>query len=249
MPVKIRKKVGYLLIIFFFSLPISVIAKAIIKEPKIILWAWERKENLQFINPETIGVAFLAKTIRIKNDSFRVLPRFQPLLIPRGVWLCAVARIEAKEVNLPLSQRLTEDISREISQLATLDGVVAIQIDFDAGVSERAFYKALLVNVRNRLGESYPLSITALVSWCVHDNWLQQLPVPAVVPMFFRMGPERPSYLRDLQSERIKPICRENIGISIDEPLDNLPSKRHVYVFNPKAWTETEATKIIKELD
>ncbi|HKX29107.1 MAG TPA: hypothetical protein VJ302_15540, partial [Blastocatellia bacterium] len=36
------------------------------RPPRIVLWAWERPENLEFIDPGRIGVAFLARTIRLE---------------------------------------------------------------------------------------------------------------------------------------------------------------------------------------
>ena len=35
--------------------------------PKIILWAWERPEDLRFINTDEVGVAFLARTIYLRK--------------------------------------------------------------------------------------------------------------------------------------------------------------------------------------
>lgn len=35
--------------------------------PKLILWAWERPEDLRFIVPGATGVAFLASTITIED--------------------------------------------------------------------------------------------------------------------------------------------------------------------------------------
>jgi hypothetical protein len=244
---KIKQNVRCFIIVSLFFPPAGVFSQPL--QPKIIFWAWERKENLEYINPETAGIAFLAKTILIKGDFFEVIPRLQPLMAPSRAWLCAVVRIQVSGAGAQLSQLLAEEVSGEISSLADLEGVSAIQIDFDAAISERAFYNSLLVEVRKRLGKPYPLSITALASWCVYDDWLQQLPVHAVVPMFFRMGPDRAAFLHYLQSGRLLPVCRENAGIAIDEPLTRLPDKQHIYVFNPKAWTENEARNIMKELE
>ncbi len=33
--------------------------------PKLVLWAWERPENLSYINPAFTGVAYLAETITL----------------------------------------------------------------------------------------------------------------------------------------------------------------------------------------
>jgi hypothetical protein len=40
-----------------------------------ILWAWERPEQLDFIDTKRIGVAYLAKTIQLRDDELFVRPR------------------------------------------------------------------------------------------------------------------------------------------------------------------------------
>src|SRR6185295_2701738 len=47
--------------------------------PATILWAWERPEKLDFIDPQKTGVAFLAKTIYLRGDRVVSRPRLQPL--------------------------------------------------------------------------------------------------------------------------------------------------------------------------
>lgn len=63
--------------------------------PKIILWAWERPEELRFIDPREVGVAFLARTIFLKGETIIVRPRLQPLSVPDQTALMAVVRIES----------------------------------------------------------------------------------------------------------------------------------------------------------
>src|SRR5580692_4407866 len=64
--------------------------------PGLILWAWERPEDLRFIDPATTGVAYLAATATIRSDGavhFRF--RQQPLATPPGAIRIAVVRIES----------------------------------------------------------------------------------------------------------------------------------------------------------
>jgi hypothetical protein len=65
-----------------------------------MLWAWERPENLLFLDCEKAGVAFLAKTITLGSDGMDVRPRLQPLLAPKNCKMVATVRIEA-----PLGRR------------------------------------------------------------------------------------------------------------------------------------------------
>src|SRR5689334_1883248 len=85
------------------------------RQPRIVLWAWERPENLEFINPREIAVAFLAKTIRLRAEETLVKPRFQPLKFAPGTELIAVVRIEAEQAAL--SHRQLDETVSAIQQL------------------------------------------------------------------------------------------------------------------------------------
>jgi hypothetical protein len=153
-----------------------------------MLWAWERRENLSFIDPQKVGVAYLAGTLHLNGDRVVMLPRLQPLIVPRDTVVVAVVRIEADRLPAPtMSSRQRADAARAIARMAD-HSPAAIQIDFDATRSQRAFYRDLLVDLRSRLPPAMPLSITALASWCVYDDWIADLPVDEAVPMLFRMG-------------------------------------------------------------
>jgi len=216
--------------------------------PKVILWAWERPEKLDFINPREVGVAFLAKTFYLQGERVVIRPRLQPLSVPRGTTMIAVVRIESNRAK-PLDLSPTKIVSA-IAKLARIGGVSAIQIDFDAKVSERNFYRDLIINLRNQLPDSTALSITALASWCIYDNWLSDLPIDEAVPMLFRMGPDRRQVFLYLESGKdFRPsVCRCSLGISTDEAMPKLPSGRRVYIFHPHAWSPVAVSNIIKEV-
>jgi hypothetical protein len=140
-----------------------------------------------------------------------------------------------------------------------------VQIDFDATSSERAFYSALLQEVRRQLPASVPLSITALGSWCIGDPWLAALPpgtIDEAVPMLFRMGLDASNISRFLRTGDDFPVaaCRGSLGLSIDESVSRdvlgstlTPDSPHsrnkrIYVFSPHAWTKTDAETVLQEL-
>jgi len=202
--------------------------------PPVILWAWERPENLTFLDPQKTGVAFLAKTITLRDDKTVVKPRLQPLQLARDTKLIAVVRIEIDRASLSSAQ--LEQTAHEISSLS---GVSVVQIDFDARVSERDFYRKLLQRVRYELSPSIGLSMTALASWCAGDNWIADLPVDEAVPMLFRMGVERRQFQRRLESGQPfeASICRNSAGVSTDEPV-TVPAVNRLYLFNPQPWTK-----------
>lgn len=218
-------------------------------QPRIVLWAWERPENLEFINPREISIAFLARTIRLRAEQTIVKPRLQPLKFAPGTELIAVARIESEHAALSRAQ-LAETVSA-IAQMAQSANVSAIQIDFDAGESERDFYRELLQTLRRQLPSRLPITITALASWCIHDDWLTGLPINEAVPMLFRMGVERDeirSYVASGKAFRAR-LCRNSLGVSTDEPFPLLKAGNaaKIYVFNPQPWSAVAVNQVLKE--
>jgi hypothetical protein len=215
--------------------------------PRVVLWAWERPVDLRFINPLETGVAFLARTIRLSATEVVVRPRLQPLDLPEGTNVIAVARVESDQrVKPDLSTQQADELAAAIAEMARLPNVSTIQIDFDATRSERTFYHDVILAVRGRLPASVALSITALASWCSDDDWISDLPIDEAVPMLFRMGPDGRQIRNRVESGEEFPArpCRSSYGISTDEPLTNLSAAKRLYVFNPDAWTESSVRAI-----
>jgi hypothetical protein len=276
--------------------------------PRTIFWAWERPEDLRFLVPAKQGVAFLARTIELRQlnaaDAIeskpasardfwfpdpsaslgvRVKPRLQPLRVAKETPLIAVVRIETtsdlwhrpeqrsgEEPSVSAATSLYTQRQRDVvadmaAAAARLPNVKALQIDFDASQSEQPFYAALLQDVRRRLPEGMPLSITALASWCIGDPWLDQLPpgtIDEAVPMLFRMGPdalEVASYLESGNDFRSR-ACRGSLGVSTDErfsrgvlsgatsPNGRTWARRRIYVFSPDPWTQKGASSVASEI-
>ena len=218
--------------------------------PNIVLWAWERPEDLEFLPPRKVGVAFLARTLYLRGDELLQYPRLQPLRLPPGAAPIAVVRIESERARPPeLSEHQRRMAASAIADVAAMPGIAAIQIDYDATVSERRFYRELLEDLRRRLPRSVGLSITALASWCLGDRWLSGLPIDEAVPMLFRMGPDRLPVLRHLNGggEFREAACRNSIGISTDEPAGRLPAGQRLYVFHPRPWSEQAVGRVLKE--
>lgn len=213
--------------------------------PPVILWAWERPEDLRFLDSRRFGVAFLAETLQLSGDKVIFVPRMQPLKLAPATRLIAVTRIETvKNPSQPLalSDAQSDELIRRILQTLALKNVEAIQLDFDAKVSERAFYRRLLDALRLRLPDSIPLSMTALASFCIGDGWIRDLPVDEAVPMIFRMGEDTRrvrQFLKDGGDFPV-PLCRHSYGIATDEPLPgNFAKLRRTYIFkgDSESWT------------
>jgi hypothetical protein len=153
--------------------------------------------------------------------------------------MIAVARIESARSDQPsLSKQQIDETVAALTALARLPRVVAVQIDFDATLSEREFYQRVLFKLRSILPTSTALSITALASWCKGDNWLDDLPIDEAVPMLFRMGTQEKQIREQLLAgEKFRSVkCQNSVGLSTDEPWLVRPVAR-TYFFNPRSWT------------
>ena len=208
------------------------------KQHKVILWAWERPEDLTFIDPQKTEVAFLAKTITLRGDEVVVRPRLQPLRLPEGTKTIAVVRIETDRGDLPALS--TTQLDQTARQMRNLTASSVVQIDFDATTSERNFYRSLITQLRNELPASTALSITALASWCTGDDWLTDLPIDEAVPMLFRLGVDQRQFQRRLETGQpfASRICRNSAGVSTDEPV-NAPPVNRLYIFSPEPWSKS----------
>jgi len=218
--------------------------------PHIILWAWERPEVLDFIDPDAVGVAFLAGTLYLSDEYVSVRPRLQPLSVPHGTKLMAVVRIEADRLRPPtLTARERERAAAIIAEVSRLSGIAALQVDFDASVSQRRFYRDVLQELRRQLPDSLPLSMTALASWCIYDDWLAGLPVDEAVPMLFRMDADDRRVRRYVAGEDFRPaLCRQSLGIATDEPRPKFPANRRLYIFHPQPWQPDAVQRVLEEI-
>jgi Protein of unknown function (DUF3142) len=219
--------------------------------PRVMLWAWERPTDLRFTNPTEIGVAFLARTIRLRSGEVEIRPRLQTLNLADGTPVMAVARVETDAINRPsFSAQQREQLVAGLAEMARLPNVSNIQIDFDALKSERPFYRDLIVDLRRRLPDTVSLSITALASWCTADDWLSDLPIDEAVPMLFRMAGDGKQIARRLDAgdDFIAAPCRHSYGISTDEPRTGLDPARRLYIFNPDPWTKDSVHAILESI-
>ena len=218
--------------------------------PDKILWAWERSEDLRFLDANKFGVAFLAQTLTLKNDQVTLQPRRQSLKIAPNTYLIAVTRIETDKQTsnrANLSDERQEKVVSLIVKTLELPNVKAVQIDFDATVSERIFYRNVINELKKQLPENTPLTMTALASWCVGDAWFSDFPINEAVPMAFEMGADDQP-IRDFLiagNDWREPLCRGSYGIAVDEPLKvNFQPNRRFFYFKSKAWEKADTEKL-----
>lgn len=224
--------------------------------PNTVLWAWERAEDLSSLSGQEMAVAYLAERILLTGDKLQPKRRNQPLKVGKDVPLVAVIRLDTDSRKTPaFSDAQVDTIVRSARRYANAPQVIAIQIDFDARVTERPFYKALLRKLRDALPSTTGLSITALASWCLGDHWIGDLPVDEEIPMMFSLGRDRHKVLNQLRGggDFVEGQCRRAVGISLeDNEVNNvmipiikrrtIPAR--VYVFTRAAWNQDKIEKV-----
>jgi hypothetical protein len=204
--------------------------------PRYTLWAWERREDLRFLDTHRYAVAYLDRTVTI-GLTVAGQPRRDPVAFSATAVRIPVVRIEAPR-SAVLNTANRADVMDAILASARVPGIAALQLDFDATRSQRSFYRDLLFDLRRQMPPNLRLSITALASWCSYDNWLPGLPIDEAVPMLFRMEPDRrraPSHVEDLQIR--EPLCQSSAGVSTTEPWPSrLLAGKRIYVFADNGW-------------
>jgi hypothetical protein len=213
--------------------------------PPLVLWAWDRDDDLSFIDVRDTAVAYLAATVILRGETVLLTPRHHPLAQPQGTRLIAVAHVEVDRYEPPVvSDAQADAFAATLAALRATRPGEFLQIDFEATSSQRAFFVKAVAALRERLPDAV-LSATALTSWCLHERWTQALAVDEVVPMFFRMGPDR-RRIREYFAEGgdfRSANCRTSIGVATDELPPAIPTGRRIYAFSPRRWNaETYAT-------
>lgn len=205
----------------------------------LVLWAWERPEDLRFAGRE-VEVAAQTGFIELSGDRLIVRGRRHPLQATAGQVTTAVVhvQIDPRRRLIWTPERETQ-VAQAVLRLAKRPGVRRLQLDFEVRASERPILLAVLKGVRAGLPEGLEFSMTALASWCETETWLDDAPVDEIVPMLFRMGAggERLKAKLAAGGDFANPRCRQALAVSTDTPLARAPAGRRVYLFNPGSWT------------
>ena len=211
------------------------------RKPSLMLWVWETPNDLTYIDRDDVGIAYLAGSIEIGNQT-NYRPRFVALNLNEKIYKEAVIRVDLL-TNGELSENKF-DIVQFIVQTCSRKGVNSCQIDFDAKVSQYAWYVNLLIEVRSKLRRTTDLSMTGLPSWCYPNSWLTQIEKLniEVVPMLYRMGKDSNNIIGGQVPDNFlsAPSCLESVGVSLDEEFDytRYTKNKRIYVFSPLPWTE-----------
>jgi len=222
--------------------------------PKLIYWSWQHNDDLSHLNPADAGVAILVGRFCVNGEAFTFERNMCSVQLPAGIYREASVRLDIQDASALRSPASAEVLAEKLStkivaiSLAGSQRIAAVQIDFDARKSERGFYTLLLRKIRAKLPDSVKLSMTALASWCLSDNWISpsHLPVDEVVPMLFSMGYGRDQAyqrLRQPQTLSFKSMGgRLAPGLSLQEAQafqllgNRLAKYQRLYLFSSSGW-------------
>src|SRR5262249_61532320 len=91
-----------LLLVFLVSdQNISARTRVPVDMPPLVLWAWDRDDDLSFIDIRDTAVAYLAATVTLRGKSVFLTPRHHPLAPPKGAPPVAVAHVEVQRDTPP----------------------------------------------------------------------------------------------------------------------------------------------------
>lgn len=227
---------------------IAALALALLAAPvprARMLWNWYGNAMTASL-PADVGVAHVVASIslRKREDAWPMLRR-DPARFPPGAFRMAVVRIEYDEAAFTDAQRA--QAAQMIAEAVELTRSRAIQVDFDAPQSAWPFYRALISDVRRRIGPGVFLSMTALASWCTAGSWLKGVEADEIVPMFFQMRFRGIGIKEELRDGKLPAFerCRASAGIALDEPVQGLRAQR-IYLFNSySGWSEGDVREAL----
>lgn len=217
------------------------------KLPRIIIWSWEHDDNLEFLDPKETAVAKYAGTILLGRETATLKPRRNLIKLTPRIAQFPVFRIENVHADEAPSKAALARAIELITDCQKDAGWTRLQIDYDAGIVERAAYLQFLSELKSKLASGTRISITALSSWCLSDKWLDKATIDESVAMLFSMGKGKAETLAALANNRRLDSgadCRQSIGLSINESKTNLQLKEsgtiksaeHIYLFSSVGW-------------
>jgi hypothetical protein len=206
---------------------------------RLIVWAWERPEDLRFLRPD-VEIGVQTGFVELSGDRVLARGRRFPLLARAGQASTALVHVQiARRRPLAWTPALRAQTARAVVLFAQAFPARRVQVDFEVRASERPILLAVLGDVRKALPATTRLSMTALADWCDTERWLGDAPVDEIAPMLFRMGRGGEGLKARLAEggDFGDPHCRTALAVSTDAPVLRAPVGRRVYLFSPRSWT------------
>lgn len=207
----------------------------------LVLWAWERPEDLRFAGASA-EIAVQTGFVELAGNGLQARGRRFPLKSASPPSTAVVHVQIDHERPLEWTPLLRSRTSAAILHYAAAVPTRTVQLDFEVRASERQVLLDVIADVRRGLPGDRRLSMTALASWCDTEGWLERAPVDEIVPMLFRMTAGGEALRKRLAAggDFRNPRCRAALGIATDSPIDRAPPGRRVYLFNPRSWTAAD---------
>lgn len=225
----------------FFAIALFLSWQVFASQEKSVLWVWDRPDNLNDLNltfAKEYQVAPLLATIHISESGLKVEERHHSFLAPDQREKMGVLRIDTPKLRtLSLANELIDPLVFIITAYEYRFKLDAIQLDFDAKLSERKFYDLLLKKLRSRLQTKTKLSITAIASWFT-DRWWKDSSVDEIVFMFYPLRASEVNFYKNLlrNPSYFKAKPKISVAFSVQDPMER-PAKAHrVFWFNHQGW-------------
>ena len=232
------------------ALAVLAVAAPARAAPRLVIWAWERPEDLRFAPPQA-DVAAQTGFVVLTGEGVFVRRRRFPLRTSRPPETAVVHVQIDHHAPLAWTAAQRRKAAAAVLQIGQAPGVRRLQVDFEVRRSERPVLLDLLADVRRGLPRGVSLSMTALASWCETEAWLNRAPVDEIVPMLFRMGPGGAPIRAKLEAggDFAEPRCRGALAVSTDAPLRRAPTGRRVYLFSPRSWTAADFEAVRRRVE
>jgi len=208
------------------------------------LWVWDGDQDLTFLEAGEADFAVLLGYLeRNETGEFMIRNRSGRVTLPE-TQRAGVIRIPNKtSVKAGASRKAARAIATACKQY---DQDIC-QVDFDATVSEREWYRRTLTHLQKRL-PNQTVSMTANLSWCTkYDDWIKMLPVDHIVPMYFSLSVGENAFANEyLPALSSTGPCSQNAGFAVGQ-LDmakKLPTRLFddtipVWIFSAKTWSQS----------
>jgi hypothetical protein len=212
-------------------------------QSKLVLWAWERPEDLRFA-PAGVEVAAQTGVVELSGDRVESRSRSAPLQM-NGRPATAMVHVQIdRRRPLEWTPKARAAAAAAVLELGRPAGSRRLQVDFEVKRSERQVLLDLLGDVRRGLPRNVLLSMTVTASWCDTERWLAGAPVDEIVPMMFGPTAEKMKAKLAAGGDFRGVACRRAVGVSTESPLRRGPPRRRIYLYSPRSWTQADFDEV-----
>lgn len=184
-----------------------------------IFWVWHDSDAPALQAGQELAV--LQQHFVFDKTGTHLRQRMRPLHIRPGTRVTPVVHAQLATGDMPqLGPAHAQALLTAMLRAGQKSSSGWVQFDFEVPRQQRAFYLALVRQMRAQLPAHLKLSVSALASWCFDDEFIGQIAADEVVPMLFALG-QPASILHSqflLQAPRLAKACQQQaIGFARQE--------------------------------